>query len=427
MKTHKTLLLGLALLASNVYATNGYWSHGYGAKSKSIAGACVAMAFGTMCAASNPASMVRVGNSMDYGLAYFVPERGFTANDDASPIGPPTSIPPGRYESANDWFLIPHLGYNRMLDDSSSFGITVGGNGGMNTEYDTAVFRNFSNPMDPSSQASSPTGIDLIQMFVGFTYSRKITERHSFGITPILAFQALEAQGLEPFKPFSAYPDKLTNNGHDSSIGGGVRVGWLGQITDRLTLGASYQSKMWMSKFDDYKGLLAEEGDFDIPATYDIGFAFKVIPKLTLAFDYQRIEFGSVKALSNASDLVFMPGQTLLGTDDGLGFGWEDMDIFKVGLQWEYSPDLTLRLGYSRANQVIPNTQALFNILAPAVVRTHYTFGFSTPISELVEFNVAFMYAPEEKLYGTNMNTGPQTGFLEMSQYEIILGWGVKF
>jgi len=110
---YKLLLTSAITLALNsgAYATNGYWSHGYGAKSKSIAGACVAMKLGTMCAASNPGSLVKVGNRI---------------NDDASAVGPPmgpTSIPPGEYESRNDFFLIPHFAYNRMLDDNSSLGI----------------------------------------------------------------------------------------------------------------------------------------------------------------------------------------------------------------------------------------------------------------------------------------------------------------
>jgi len=284
-----------------------------------------------------------------------------------------------------------------------------------------------SNPMAPSTQASSPTGIDLAQMFMGITYSRKITEEHSFGITPILVIQSFEAQGLQPFKAFSLHPDKVTNNGHDMSYGAGIRIGWLGQITERLTLGASYQSKMWMSNFDDYKGLFAEEGNFDIPSNYDLGLAFKATPKLTLAFNYQRLEYSRVNAMSNASDLVFMPGQTLLGTDDGLGFGWEDMNVFKFGLQWEYQHNLSLRMGYSRADNPFPNTQALFNTLAPAVVRTHYTIGFGIPLSQRIELNAALTYAPNEKIHGVNKNTGPQTGFIEMAQYELVIGFGVKF
>ena len=184
MKISKLSILTIIIVAlsSNVYATNGYWSYGYGAQSKSMAGACVAMTFGAMCAASNPASMVHVGNRIDFGFSYFVPTRGFTANNDASPNA--ASIPPGTYESSNDWFLIPHIGYNYMLDANSAIGISIGGNGGMNTEYGSAIFRNFSNPNDPSTQASSPTGVDLKQMFIGVTYSRKINEQHSLGINP---------------------------------------------------------------------------------------------------------------------------------------------------------------------------------------------------------------------------------------------------
>ncbi len=430
MKLPKLAIIIILTLSSSAYATNGYWSHGYGAKSKSIAGACVAMAFGAMCASSNPASLVRVGNRMDYGLALFAPTRGFTANNDASPVGPPmgpTSIPANEYESGNDFFLIPHFAYNRLLDNDSSIGIAIGGNGGMNTEYDSAVFQNFGNPMNPSSMASSPTGIDLIQMFAGVSYSKKLNEQHSFGITPIFAIQAVEINGLQPFRSFSLYPDKVTNNGQDFSYGGGLRFGWFGQITKRISLGASYQTKLKMTEFDEYKGLFAEKGSFDTPANYDLGFAIKVTPKLIFAFDYQRIEYGSIKAMSNASDLVFMPGQTLLGTDDGLGFGWKDMNVYKFGLQWQYSSDITLRAGYSRANNPFPNTQALFNTLAPAVIRTHYTFGVGTPLSNRTELNVGFTYAPNEKVNGTNKNTGPQTGFIEMEQFELIIGFGMKF
>ena len=154
MNKFPRLLAALILLSFSVsgIATNGYWSHGYGPKSKSIAGACVAMSFGAMCAASNPGSLAVVGNRLEIGAALFMPSRGFTADDNA--MTPPfASIPPGDYESDNEYFLIPHFAYNRMLDDVSSIGVAFGGNGGMNTEYDSAIFRNFNNP---AGSASSP-------------------------------------------------------------------------------------------------------------------------------------------------------------------------------------------------------------------------------------------------------------------------------
>lgn len=411
-------------------ATNGYWSHGYGPKSKSIAGACVAMAFGAMCTASNPGSLVIVGNRMEAGFALFTPNRGFNADDNASPVGPPTgpaSIDPGHYESSNNWFLIPHFAYNRMLDENTSLGITVGGNGGMNTEYNKAVFANFGNPMMPSTVATSPTGINLMQGFVAFPFSKKLNAQHSIGIAPILAIQSFEAKGLQPFTSFSIHPEAVTNNGRDMSYGGGVRIGWLGQITPELNLGASYQTKMWMSKFDKYKGLFAEEGGFDIPSNYDLGFSYKITPAFTFAFDYQRIEFKKIKTISNPANLVFMPGSTLLGTSEGLGFGWKNMSVYKMGAQWEYNPEWSFRVGFSYADKAIEPSQTLFNVLAPATVTKHYTLGFTKKMDAKNEISTAVMYAPQESISGTNPNTGPQTGNIYMDQWEIEIGWAMRF
>jgi long-chain fatty acid transport protein len=417
------LTLGL-LMPSVVFATNGYFSHGFGTKSKGLAGAAVALPQDAMMAATNPAGMVLLGNRWDVGLAAFNPNRGYTANDDAQPGS--ASIPAGEFESSNDFFFVPHFGINWMLDDVSSVGISLGGNGGMNTEYRTETFRNFAPPGSPPQfQATSPTGADLIQLFVGFTYARKIWERHSFGITPIFAVQRFKAQGLEPFRGASVSPDSVTNNGNDYSYGGGVRVGWLGALTDWLEVGASYQSKLFMSKFDKYKGLLAERGNFDIPPVVNVGFAAHVMPKLTFAFEVQEILFDEVNSISNTNDFPVTQGS--LGGDDGLGFGWDNMTIFKMGLQWNVQPDWIVRVGYSTANQVIPNSQALFNILAPATVTDHFSFGFTKGFGKRYELNLAYTHAFNEKVSGTNPNTGPQTGFLEMDQNEVEVSWSRKF
>jgi len=305
--------------------------------------------------------------------------------------------------------------------------IYIGGNGGMNTQYDSPIFENFANPNDPSTTPSSTTGIDLSQLFAGITYSRKISERHSFGITPIFAVQSFEATGLQPFTSFSAHPDKVTDNGKDYAYGAGLKIGWLWRVNKHLNLAASYQSEILMSDFNDYKGLFADEGNFNVPQNYDVGFSYKINSDITFVFDFQHIDYASVSAMGNASDLVFTPGSIQLGTKDGLGYGWEDMDIVKLGLQWQFKPSLTLRAGYSHASDIFPESQALFNILSPAVIKEHYTFGFGKQIGSKNEINVAFMYAPNEKVSGLNPNTGPQTGFVEMEEWEIEVGWGRRF
>lgn len=421
------ILTGILTLPFSAKATNGYWSLGYGTKSRSVANACVAMVLDGSCAATNPATLVHLGNTIEVGISIFSPPRGFTANDDASPTMPPTHITPGEYESENDYFPIPNFAYNRMLDNTASLGILVGANGGMNTEYNERVFANFADPRFPETMPTSPTGLDLMQLFVGVAYAKKLNAQHTIGIMPMVSIQAISAEGLQPFTPFSLHPDQVTNNGRDVSYGAGLRLGWYWQVNEPLSIGASYQTKNWMTKLDKYQGLLADEGNFDIPSNFNIGFAYKVIPKLTFSFDYQRINFSDIKALGNSADLVFMPGSTLLGTSNGLGFGWKDINVYKLGFRWQYRPDLLFLAGFAKGSEAFPSGQSLFNVLAPATVQEHYTVGVSKKIGKNQEFDFGFAYVPKKIVHGTNPNTGPQTGSLQMRQWQISLGWNWYF
>ena len=478
LRPSRTLPLAAALALSipaSVFATNGYFSHGYGTKSKGMAGASgAALPQETMTAFTNPAGIVRLGGRADAGLAFFMPERGYTANNDFvpdpnDPLGA-APISPGTVESDNSVFLIPHLGISWSLDDSSALAVTLAGQGGMNTEYPTATFENFAfqantalvfgpggqpvvgadgqldtdpvsfddpRNLNPNGQfnATKPTGVDLVQMAIGLTYSRQLTERQAVGITPIFAIQRFKAEGLQPFTQigpdgqplFSVSPENVTNNGFDYSYGGGVRVGWLGTVVDGLDLGVSYQTKLYMTKFEHYKGLFAEGGGFDIPAVLNVGAAYKVIPKITLAFEYDRIFYGDIKALNNSNALKPL-GNNRLGADDGLGFGWEDINVYKFGAQYDYSDQWSFRLGYSHGDEPFKGAQALFNILAPATITDHFTAGLTHRFSGGHEINLAYMHAFENVIEGQNQpNTGSQTGEVFMSQNEVEISWGYRF
>ncbi len=406
-----TLML-IAFAAGNAFATNGYFSNGYSLESKSMAGAGVALPQGSLDASSNPASMVFVGKRIDVGLSFFNPNRKYTVTGNPSPP-PAFGLTPGSEDSDSKWFIIPAFGFNWMIDDKSSVGVSIYGNGGMNTNYDTNTF-----------YGSSPTGVDLIQLFIAPTYARKIADKHAFGITPIFAYQSFEAKGLQAFSDFSSRPDKLTNNDHDSSYGFGLKVGYLGEILPNLNIGASLQTKILMSKFNSYKGLFAEQGDFDIPATTTVGLAYKVTPALTVALDWQKIYYSDVDAINNPLLPNIMISQ--LGNDNGAGFGWEDINVIKVGVQWESSKEWTWRAGYSYGEQPVPNSEVLFNILAPGVIKHHATVGLTKTMGNN-ELKFALMHAFNEKVKGTNPLDPAQQIELKMNQWEISAGYTWKF
>ena len=401
------------------YATNGYFSNGYSIESKALAGAGVALPQSSLDASINPASMAFVGKRIDFGLTLFNPNREFTVTGNPSGAPGTFGLAPGTVQSDSEWFLIPSLGANWVFDEYNSVGISIYGNGGMNSDYSTSPFGVFG--------GSSPTGVDLMQLFIAPTYARKLNPKHAVGITPILAYQSFEATGLEAFAGFSSSPQNLTNNDHESAFGYGVRIGYLGEILPNLNLGASYQTKIYMSELDKYKGLFAEKGDFDIPSNWTVGLAYKPTPELAFALDVQQIYYSEVDSISNPLLPNLMQAQ--LGSDRGAGFGWDDMTVVKFGAQWQSSKDWIWRAGYSFGNQPIGSSEVLFNILAPGVIEQHASIGVTRNIGTNSAINFALVHALAKDVTGPNPLEAPgqQTIKLEMNQWEVSLGYTWKF
>jgi len=96
-------------------------------------------------------------------------------------------------------------------------------------------------------------------------------------------------------------------------------VGYQGEWSRFLRVGANWQTRTRFGAFEKYRGLFAEKGRFDIPATWTLGLALRPAPSLTLALDVQKIDFSQVNSVGNPilPNLESAP----LGADGGAGFG----------------------------------------------------------------------------------------------------------
>ena len=429
-----TVAISLAF-SSSAFATNGYFSYGVGTKSKGMAGTGVAMAQDSMDAATNPATMVEVGNRLDVGASLFSPRRSYTSQTPTGATGfnGGVGLVNGNgttVESDNELFVIPHFGYNMMLDEKSSFGITVFGNGGMTTDYQPSNtpggFGTYGNGASPTGA----TGVTMMQLFLEPTYSRKISDTASYGVSAILAYSRFEAFGLDNYQGLSTSPTNMFSGEFDSAFGLGAKFGIQGEVSPGLTLGASYQTKIYMEEFDKYKGLFAEQGDFDIPASATLGLAWEANDSTTIAFDIQHIFYSDVDSLANPISpnvTNCMGGNTAycLGGNQGIGFGWEDMTVFKLGAEWKTSPQWTWRAGVSHAEAPFKGSEVIFNIIAPAVIEDHITFGFTRDMADGGEINFSAAYALENDVSGNP--TGEQLTTLTMDQFEFELSYGMKW
>ncbi len=398
LRAAAALALGAALIPA--HATNGYFSHGYGVKSKGMAGAGVALAQDAFAGANNPAQSAFAGNRYDVGVDLFMPEREMSRT-----FGPMTLH---KAKSEEERFWIPEFGINQSINSNLAMGLTIYGNGGMNTTYPSqpalCVFG--SSQMTPGSNAmcgQGRLGVNLEQLIVAPTVAYQLDAQHSVGLSPLLVYQTFKAYGLQAFSPMtpSQSPQHLSDQGKDSSSGLGVRLGYLGRLNDMVSLGASYSPKINMSKFSAYKELFAEGGDFDNPANYTLGLALKATPALTIALDYQNIQYSGVRSIGNSSANTAM-GLGMLGSAQGSGFGWQDVGVVKLGVQWQASDAMTVRAGYSQGDNPIRAQDVSFNILAPGVIEKHVTLGVTMKLDAKSEVSGSYMHALSNSVTGNS-------------------------
>lgn len=441
MKIVSAAIAGLVASAP-AFATNGYALHGIGMHAKGMGGASIAFPQDGVSIGQNPAASAWVGNRLDVGLDIFRPIRDADISQTGGP--PESGLPPpgwsdGSFDgSESKWFFIPEFAYNKVLDDQMSVGVSVFGNGGMNSDYASPGIPLFQ--CSPFGCGSSDTGINLQQAFIVPTFAFKVNEQHSLGIGLNIVAQGFKSWGLGAFSatypsgfpfappgsgPFSTSPSNVTDNGTDWAWGWGVRVGWIGRINDMVSLGAYYSSKTWMQEFDSYKGLFAEEGDFDIPENFGVGIAINATPDLVIAADIVRINYSKVDSIANGisnfyscpalAQTGFAPNSYCLGGSNGPGFGWEDMTVFKLGVQYRVNEEWTVRAGWNYAEQPIPSSQTMFNVLAPGVVENHLTLGASWNLDKSQELTFAYMHAFEKTVDG-DYTPGFGTADITMSQ-----------
>lgn len=404
-------LLAAAGFSASAFATNGYFSHGYGLKAKGMGGVGIAMPQDAMAAATNPAGMAIVGDRIDFGLDVFMPDRTVTWTN--ATFG----VTAGDYRSGKREFYVPEFGYNRSIGNDATLGITVYGNGGMNTAYNAPIL----------AQGRTNTYSNLEQLFIAPTWAKKINANHSIGVTLNLIRQTFEARGLHGFANSSSDSSHLTDNGVDTSYGWGLKFGWTGEVSQALTLGATYQTESRMTKFDKYKGLFAEQGKFNIPETYGVGMAFKATPATTLAADIVHISYGKIRSLANSGE--FNPPAGTLGTANGAGFGWKDQNILKLAIVHEYNERLTLRAGYNYGKMPLNDKNTYFNILAPATIEQHLTLGATWKFQDKSELTVSYMHGYNKGLNGTGGNGNTQAGYpinLKMDQSSLGIAYGWK-
>ena len=408
-----------AILISPVsQATNGMFLIGQGTKARGMGGVAIAFPQDALAGAVNPASIGFLDSRADIGGDLFLPSAE-------------ASLGGFSQESRANTFVMPAMGgayrFNRKLTVGFS-AIPAGGGG---SRYNQNLYNNLT-----GADVDATLGVNLMVMQMNPTVAYRLSKNHQLGASLIVSVQTFRAFGLDYFSNFTntgLFTEGLSNNGNDWSYGAGARVGWMGQfMKKRLSLGMAYSSRVYMTKFDKYKDLFAEQGDIDTPSNVGIGIAYKLTPKLTAAMDITHTFYSDVSSISNrsvntaGSPFPVSQSQNALGNDNGLGFGWNDQTVYKIGAAYEYNKEWTVRAGWNYGKSPIDETngEILFSIVAPASTQNHLTLGATYSPTPNMEWSFSYVHAFRFKQEGPTLIGS--TGSLQMEQNAFGVSFGYK-
>lgn len=216
----------------------------------------------------------------------------------------------------------------------------------------------------------------------------------------------LKAQGVD-YSFGNTMPASVNLKG-TSEYGWGFNLGVMYDVTDRLTLGASYRSKMNMkvekgdasvsynTVNETVLGLLQSTLDLlntanftaemPMPSVWSFGVGYKPTDRLTLAFDAQLSGWSAYKTL----DIEFLDDK-LTAYDQHLTKDYKNSWAFRLGAEYGLTDRFDLRAGCIL--DMSPVNDDYYNPETPGMTKIEPSAGFSfRPVQGLsVDFSILYV------------------------------------
>lgn len=353
----------LALFSASASATLGVFEHGNGINSMGMGGVTYAYATETTTLGANPAHALSLGNRWDAGVdVFWANAEGRYEGNAAGPDGEVFT------SDGRSWYMIPQGGFSKRLNNDWAYGVTIL-NAGLGPDYAGNPYRRFGGTPNRAT-------LYLASSSIVNALAYRLTDDFHVGASLNIGFQELSVQGLQflDSPATSVSPGEVTNQGKDGVFTFSAGIGFKWQITPWLTAGAAYKSKNFNAQHDEYRGLVARGGKLELPSIYGGGFAVKPFEKLTVILEAQRLTYRSEAAFRNGLD-KFVDGGHLLGSNDGPGFGFNDLNAYKLGIEYAATQKLTVRGGFLHGTGLLTKDNTFFAFLGCLTHRETYTLG----------------------------------------------------
>jgi len=371
----KILIMACAitmLLAGQAIATNGDQMLGITAMQWARGGAIVASPTDAPSVLYNPAAAGALGIdtvAFDLGSGLLHAERSISGTDSDS----------------ENYFAVG-AGAVTKISDKLYFGLAAGGVAGLGTDFADTIAKD-----NPATAVVTTKG--LLKLTPTIAY--KPMENLSIGISPQIGYQTLALSSPKFDMP------------QTGEFGFGASVGAIYTISPVVQIGASYTSKMNVSKYK-FHGSYDADGtmpgapsvpgtyhiDMDAPATAAFGVALTPLGDfLLIEVDVKWVDFSDT---SDSVNIKNSSGDTV----DKLKFGWEDQYVYSVGAEVSPRDSVTLRLGYNYGKTGIDSKDVQYNLGSIATIEHHLSVGISKHWTDNLTSTLSYTHGFENSVTG---------------------------
>jgi hypothetical protein len=215
------------------------------------------------------------------------------------------------------------------------------------------------------------------------------------------------------------------NYTHKKQTGG---AGQFGRVAGYMEPCAEKEFEFENTYLDGQKA--TSEFEMNYPSIISAGIGYSA-GNFDFAGDYRYVSYENTEGFSTS-------GWT--ETASVAGFGWENISIVSLGIQFKGIEKLPLRAGYTYNTNPIPDELAFFNAPATAIIQNAFQVGFSFLPSESISIDATYhhgmssgstggpMYNP--MFIGDNNPMGMIPGSsvsYDMTTDLIMVGFGYKF
>jgi long-chain fatty acid transport protein len=310
-------------------------------------------------------------------------------------------------------------------DSPWTFGLGMFSIGGFGVNLPGSSAAAPENPILSPALGGGPVYSKLAVLQLVPTAALKLTDQLSIGLAPTVAIaDAAVDPNVFASPDLAGYPEGT----HTRSIWGlGFQVGIYYETESFWHLGASYKSPQWfeeaMFNATTAAGEPRADGlNVDYPAMISLGAAYYGLPRTVWAIDFRYVDYANTQLFGHDA------GYGLDGAWTGLG--WRSVFSVATGVQYQLTDTLSLRAGYVYNENPIEDSNAFFNVAAPAIYQHIVSLGASWRISCRSSLVLAYLHAFENSISGPWVAPVPVPGTaatIRQSIDALVAGLQVKF